>query len=302
MLTRPVVRIRTTRCYTCPATRPILPATLVELVVMGHIPKKSLGQNFLTRASAIHRILDTLDHSRGTPRVVEIGPGRGALTAPLIERVGTIAAVETDPQLASDLQERFGDRLQLVQGDILEQSIDGLFEPLPSGNGLRHIVGNLPYNISKPIVMLLVEACQTVDRAILMFQQEVADRLLAQPGSKSYGPLSILVGQFFEVRKVLGLPPEAFRPRPKVHSTVVQWTRREPSALDDPLDRARLRRCLRSCFAQRRKTLRNNLLAAGWSADQISTSLSEFDLKGDERAETLPPEFYVALAERWPTL
>lgn len=268
---------------------------------MRHIPKRSLGQNFLIRTGAIRRIVEALDATEGIPRVVEIGPGQGALTAPLIESVGPISAVEADPQLAENLRERFGEQLHLVQGDILEQSIATLFEPLPAGNGLRHVVGNLPYNISKPIAMQLIEACRTVDRAILMFQQEVADRLLASPGSGSYGPLSILVGQYFDVGRVLRLPPEAFRPRPKVHSTVVHWTRRGPSPLDDPLVRARLRRCLRGCFAQRRKTLRNNLRAAGWHVDQIATSLAEFGLRGDERAESLPPAFYVALAEQWPT-
>ncbi|MDH3629108.1 MAG: 16S rRNA (adenine(1518)-N(6)/adenine(1519)-N(6))-dimethyltransferase RsmA [Acidobacteriota bacterium] len=261
--------------------------------------RRSLGQNFLIRAGAIQRIVESLDDDAGPPRVVEIGPGRGALTEPLIQAAGTIVAVEADKMLAATLRERFGASLRLEEGDILRQRFSDLFGRLEPTPGLRHVVGNLPYNISKPIAMMLVDQCDAVDRAVVMFQQEVADRFLAGPGDSAYGPLTILTGCLYRVRRLIELPPSAFRPRPRVHSTVVAWNRLGSSPFDDPTRRQRLKDCLRACFAQRRKTLRNNLRSSGRGVEQLDTLLKELDLSGDERAESLAPEIFYAMAERW---
>lgn len=257
--------------------------------------RKRWGQNFLVDAHAIARIVATLAPRPGEA-VLEIGPGRGALTAALLERAGRIVAVELDPALAPLLRARFGEeQLVLIEGDILDIDLARI-APAP-----LVIAGNLPYSISKPVASMLVRQRAHVGRAALMFQKEVADRLLAKPGNAAYGPLSVLVGEAFEVTRVLSLAPGSFRPAPKVRSSVTLWVRR-PAEHFPPDAEAPLRAVLAASFAHRRQTLLKNLRAVVPGGDAAARELlASVGIDGALRAEALGPADFRRLATVWPT-
>ncbi len=260
-----------------------------------------LGQHFLTDPRAVHRIVEALAPSPGEA-VLEIGPGRGALTSHLIHAAGRIAAVELDRELAAALGERFasGD-LVLFERDVLRLDLAEVAAALGLSPGSPlAVAGNLPYGISKPVAAKLVVERGAVSRAVLMFQREVADRLVASPGTKEYGPLTVLVGRAFRVTALFDLPPSAFRPRPAVISTVTRWDRLPPGDLPRAIEPA-LRASLSACFARRRQTLLNNLRAAlPGGADEARALLERAALDPGARAETVPPEGFVELARFWP--
>ncbi len=256
--------------------------------------RRRFGQNFLTDASAIRRIVTALD-PRPVESVLEIGPGRGALTAALLETVPAIAAIEIDRDLVAMLRSRYPeDRLRLIPMDVLGVAFDDIAPSLP-----LVIAGNLPYNISKPFAMKLVDEHRAIARAVLMFQREVADRLTAVPGTGAYGPLTVLTGGLFRIERLFDLPPGAFRPRPKVVSTVTRWTPRADGAIPDALVLP-LKAVLRAAFAHRRQTLFKNLRGAVPAGEvQARERLAEAGLEGSLRAEEIPPEGFVALARVW---
>ncbi len=256
--------------------------------------KKSLGQNFLVDPRAMSRIVTAAKPQDAW--VLEIGPGRGALTRRLLAAARGMAAVELDRDLAAGLRnDRSFDGLVVIEGDILETPLSRVVELLGAEPRTPLVVvGNLPYNISKPIVQKLIRENCCVERAVLMFQREVAARLTAGPGSRDYGPFGILANKMFTIKKLFDLPPGSFRPRPKVDSTVTVWS----SAADapDPASANELRDCLAVCFASRRRTLRNNLrnlLDDGEAADRL---LADANLDGKARAEAIPPEGFDRLA------
>ena len=257
-----------------------------------HRPRKRFGQNFLVDPAAIRRIRDALAPSPGET-VLEIGPGRAALTAALLEVMPRITVVEIDRDLADALRARFpAERLRVVEGDVLETSWSAWGAPVV-------LVGNLPYNISKPVAMRLVEERARIDRAVLTFQREVAHRLTATPGTGAYGPLTVLAGRAFRIERLFDLPAGAFRPRPKVVSTVTRWLPLPAASLPDGLVRP-LREALRACFAHRRKTLLTNLrdaLPGGEAAARELLARAEID--GRLRAEAIPPDGFVRLAGLW---
>ena len=257
--------------------------------------RKRFGQNFLTDAAAIRRIVAALDPA-ASENVLEIGPGRGALTEALLEAVPAISAIEIDRDLAALLRSRYAeDRLRVIEKDVLDVTFDALAQKAP-----LVIAGNLPYNISKPVAMKLVLERRAVSRAVLMFQREVADRLTALPGTSAYGPLTVLAGRAYRIERVFDLAPGAFHPRPKVVSTVTRWTPREDGGLPQPLV-APLKAVLGAAFAHRRQTLRKNLRAALQGGDAAAVLLlAKADLDGALRAEAIPPEGFVALASAWP--
>jgi 16S rRNA (adenine1518-N6/adenine1519-N6)-dimethyltransferase len=260
------------------------------------IPRRRFGQNFLTDAGTIRRIVAALA-PLATEEILEIGPGRGALTGALLECVPSIAAVEIDRDLAATLLARYGEeRLRLTVGDVRAL-------PLASGASVRPwvIVGNLPYNISKPVAMKLVLERRAVARAVLMFQREVADRLTASPGERAYGPLTILAGRAYRIERLFDLRPGAFRPRPRVVSTVTRWTRRDDEALPPDLV-APLTAALRAAFAHRRQTLQKNLRGALADGDAAAALvLARAGIDGTLRAEAVAPEGFVAIARAWPS-
>ena len=257
--------------------------------------RKRFGQHFLVDGSVIDRIVDAIDPRPGQA-LVEIGPGRGALTAPLAERAGRVIAIELDRDLATTLAPRLPQNVHLVQGDFLEIALPQLLE------GERtpvRVVGNLPYNVASPILFRLLDAAddgRLLRDATLMVQREVADRIVAGTGGKDYGAMSIQVQLLADVERVLSLPPGAFRPPPKVHSAVVQLRFRPPHV--NVGSREAFERVVRGLFLQRRKTLANALkpVASSFGHSHLEV-LQRSGLDGGRRPETLSVEDIASLAQ-----
>jgi 16S rRNA (adenine1518-N6/adenine1519-N6)-dimethyltransferase len=256
---------------------------------MGTFPRarKRFGQHFLEPAW-VARLISAVAPSKDET-LLEIGPGRGALTMPLAEHAGRVIAVELDRDLAAALATRVPANVRLVQSDFLD--VD-LLELLQDERTPVRVVGNLPYNVASPILFHLLAVAdhgRLIRDATLMLQREVADRLLAGPGGTDYGAMSIQVQLRADVERVLNLPPGAFRPPPKVHSAVVRL-RFRPPRVDVGAD-ATFERVVRGLFLQRRKTLANALkpVAAsfGRSPSEILTCAR---LEGGRRPETLTVE------------
>jgi 16S rRNA (adenine1518-N6/adenine1519-N6)-dimethyltransferase len=234
---------------------------------MGNVRKPKLGQNFLVDDAARHRIADALgDVSQRT--VVEIGPGHGAITEILAGRAKKLAAVELDRSLAAELRFRFREqpRVKIVEADVLKTDVGALGE---AGETVD-VVGNLPYYITSDILLHLFRAAAEgrVGRAVLMMQREVADRVAAAPGVKDYGLLSATTQMYADVDALFTLPPGAFSPPPEVYSTVIRLHFR-PRYRELGVDAAGFDRFLRQAFAQKRKTLANNLRFGGESAEGL---------------------------------
>jgi 16S rRNA (adenine1518-N6/adenine1519-N6)-dimethyltransferase len=246
--------------------------------------RKRFGQHFLEKPW-VDKLIASLDPAPDDI-FLEIGPGRGALTKPLAPRVRQVVAVEIDRDLAAALPAAVPANVRVVQGDFLDVNLDELLEhvPLPV-----RVVGNLPYNMSSPILFRLLDVSGEGQRfrdATLMLQKEVADRLVATPGTAEYGTLAIQVALLADVERVLSLPPGAFRPPPKVTSAVVRLRFRAPAA--DVGDLHTFEKIVRGVFLQRRKTLANALkpVAAGLgrSAPEL---LERAGLDGSRRPQEL---------------
>jgi 16S rRNA (adenine1518-N6/adenine1519-N6)-dimethyltransferase len=258
-------------------------------------PRKRFAQHFLEPAWVM-RLMEVLA-PQATDVFVEIGPGRGALTRPLASRAAHVTAVEIDRDLAAELGRQLPDNVRLVVGDFLELE-PAAWLPADAGLGVR-VAGNLPYNITSPIIFRLLAARRDgapLANAVLMMQQEVADRLVAQPGTKEYGVLGILVGLEAEARQCLALPPGAFRPAPKVHSAVVRLDFR-PSPVA-PRDPAVLVALVKSIFLHRRKILLNALKPFADARGQAAgDALGAVHLDPIRRPETLSLAELAALAD-----
>jgi 16S rRNA (adenine1518-N6/adenine1519-N6)-dimethyltransferase len=254
--------------------------------------KPKLGQNFLVDAQAAHRIVAALGEI-ADQTVVEIGPGKGAITEALAARARHVLAVELDRELAADLRGRFDPaRLTVVEDDVLR--FDFAAEAAKAGKRLR-VAGNLPYAITSPILLKLAASHAALDVAVLMVQREVAERVTAGPGTREYGLLSATMQMYGPVEQLFTLPPSAFSPPPKVYSTVFRW-RFAPRFAELGVAEAGFLRFLRLIFAQKRKTLANNLRAAGIAADAVTGALAEAHIDPLARAEAVPVE---ALAGLW---
>lgn len=255
-------------------------------------PKKALGQNFLQDESAAYKIVAAAD-IKPDDRVVEIGPGLGALTFPLTATGARITVIEADRAMAAALKERLGkkyqDQVDIVLMDALKFDLTDL------GPGLI-VIGNLPYQITSPFVFKLL-ASPNIDRAVLTIQKEVADRLMSPPGPKAYGQMSVLVQLKAKVEQVLSLPPGAFYPAPKVASTTIRMTFGQPPPL--PLDDYdRFVKVVKASFAQRRKTLRKALLGSPLGLDQehLAAALETAGIEPTIRAERLSVADFIRLA------
>lgn len=263
-------------------------------VHQGHVARKRFGQNFLVDDGVIHGIVNAISPQEDDV-LVEIGPGLGALTDPLLERLPTMQVVELDRDLVERLKRRYGDRLVIHAGDALAFDF-GKLEV--TGKPLR-IVGNLPYNISSPLLFHLMEFADHVRDQHFMLQKEVVDRMVAEPGSKAFGRLSIMLQVRYFMEHVLDVPPGSFNPPPKVDSAVVRmipWPRHEDGRLRSPYaacDITVLGDVVAAAFSQRRKVLRNTL---SFLRDQIDFDALGFDL--GRRAEEVPVGEYVELAAR----
>jgi 16S rRNA (adenine1518-N6/adenine1519-N6)-dimethyltransferase len=265
--------------------------------------KPRLGQNFLDDAQAVQRIAASLGDLAGRT-VVEIGPGAGAITGALAARAAHVLAVELDPGLAAHLRAQFppirAARVTVIQQDVLH--FDFSAASAAAGQPLL-VFGNLPYGITSQILRKLAAShaapnCPVLDRAVLMVQREVADRIAAQPGSRDYGLLSVTVQMYGPAEKLFTLPPSSFSPPPDVHSTVFRW-RFAPRFAELSLDEVSFLPFVRKVFAQKRKTLANNLRAAGISPAAVAAALAHAAIDPHARAEALPIE---ALAALWHSL
>ncbi|MGA8088902.1 MAG: 16S rRNA (adenine(1518)-N(6)/adenine(1519)-N(6))-dimethyltransferase RsmA [Terracidiphilus sp.] len=267
-------------------------------------PKSRLGQNFLRDQQAIRRIVAALGDCAGRT-VVEIGPGLGAITRELAAKVGRVLALEVDRELASSLSAEFAGNAEgrtTPESNVQIEAVDVLafdFAAASAAAGQRLIVaGNLPYYITSPILLRLAENAAVLDRAVLMVQREVADRVTAAPGSRDYGLLSVTVQMHGPVEPLFTLPPSAFSPPPKVHSTVFRW-RFAPRFEELGVNREEFLRFARQVFALKRKTLANNLRAAGIESTAAVAALSDAGIDLKARAESQSAE---ALARLWKCL
>ena len=248
--------------------------------------KPKLGQNFLRDAQAIERIAKALGDVSGET-VIEIGPGRGAITRALAARAGHVIAIELDGELAEDLRGQFpAERVSVVQADVLAFDFAGA--AAEAGKRLP-VAGNLPYYITSPILLKLAKSHAALDRAVLMVQRELADRIVAAPGSRDYGVLSVTVQMYGPVEPLFTLPPGAFSPPPDVYSTVFRW-RFAPRFAQLGVDETSFLRFVRRAFAQKRKTLANNLRAGGYEPAAIQRALSRASIQPLARAEVLSLE------------
>jgi 16S rRNA (adenine1518-N6/adenine1519-N6)-dimethyltransferase len=250
---------------------------------MSHQARKRFGQHFLTDDVIIDGIVRAIDPQPGQA-LVEIGPGLGALTQPVLERCRALTVIELDRDLAARLRKQ--GNLDVVESDVLKVDFAALAARL--GQKLR-VVGNLPYNISTPILFHLLGYCEHIADQHFMLQKEVVQRMAASPGSKDYGRLSVMLQWRYDIESVLDVPPEAFDPPPRVDSAVV---RMQPLPVNETVDVHKLSTLVAIAFSQRRKILRGTL--GKWITQQgIETS---FDLQ--RRAEEVPVKEYLALAAK----
>jgi 16S rRNA (adenine1518-N6/adenine1519-N6)-dimethyltransferase len=251
-----------------------------------HRPRKRFGQHFLHDRNVVGRIVATLA-PQASDHVVEIGPGTGALTRELLARVAHLDAVELDRDLIARLESDFPrERLSLHQGDALKFD----FCKIASGSGKLRLIGNLPYNISTPLLFHLLDQSGCIQDMLFMLQKEVVERLRAAPGGKDYGRLSVMIQYRCAVEKLFDVAPGAFTPPPKVDSAVVRLVphAKSPVAVDDPTRFALL---VRAAFASRRKTLRNNMRGLLTAEDLLAVGIDPV-----RRAETLSLAEFAALS------
>ncbi len=256
-------------------------------------PKKSLGQHFLVDTSYCRRIVRLAD-VQPADTVLEIGPGTGLLTRRLLEAGARVVAVEIDSDMVTHLEvlrdEHPESRLRVVQADILRADWREL--PVPTG---CKVVGNLPYNIATGIIQRMMESKHRFQSLTCMLQKEVAQRILAEPSTPDYGYFSVLCRYHFQARAGFDVPPEAFRPPPKVRSHVLQLVPRETPS--DPVRWAHLKRLLRRSFSSRRKMLANNLRSGSISAAAVRGWLQSCGCDPRARAEQLSLDQFLCLAE-----
>jgi 16S rRNA (adenine1518-N6/adenine1519-N6)-dimethyltransferase len=256
--------------------------------------KRSLGQNFLVDAHLQRKIVDAVGAGRDD-EVLEIGPGRGALTRHLAGRVGRLLLVELDDALASALAARYGGRddVEVVHGDVLAAPLAELLRSIEAAR----VVGNIPYNITTPIIFRLLELPRPLE-IVLMVQEEVADRIVAPPGTKAYGALSVGVRSVARVERLFRVRRGAFRPVPGVDSAVVRITPLRPAPMDAE-EEARLRNLVRAVFQWRRKQLRRILhdhSELRFADTKIDAALAATGAAPEDRPERLSPEQFIRLA------
>lgn len=249
-----------------------------------HQARKRFGQNFLVDAGVIDAIVRAIDPAP-QDRIVEIGPGLSALTAPLLQRLDRLSVIEIDRDLASRLRAQYpADRLQVVEGDALEVDFAQF------GDAIR-IVGNLPYNISSPLLFALLQYADRVKDQHFMLQREVVNRMVGQPGSPDYGRLSVMLQLRYRMHKLFDVAPESFDPPPRVVSAVVRMVPLGPDRLA-PRDAVFFSKVVQRAFSQRRKMLRG--VMGEW------TTVIPWDEIGVEptwRAEQVSPSAFVAMAD-----
>lgn len=259
---------------------------------MKHIPRKRFGQHFLTDKGIIEDIISAIAPQAGQA-MVEIGPGLAAMTQPLVERLGRLTVIELDRDLAAGLRKH--PQLDVIESDVLRVDFRALAGRLEAAgvsaggpSGRMRVVGNLPYNISTPILFQLLDVADVVEDQHFMLQKEVIDRMVASPSTGDYGRLTVMLQWRYAMENVLFVPPASFDPPPRVDSAIVRMV---PHAAPEPVDAKLLSELVRVAFSQRRKLLRHSL---GQWLEQRNFG-GEFNLQ--RRAEEVPVAEYLALAK-----
>ena len=253
-----------------------------------HRARKRFGQNFLQDGGIIHSIVSLINPSPDT-HIIEIGPGLGALTRPLLSNVDQLDLLEIDRDLVAYWNQQNLKGLTVIEGDALQFDFLSWAQNRSSRSGLCKVVGNLPYNISSPLLFHLVGAAHAIDEQVFMLQAEVVERMVAPAGSSDFSRLSVMLQARYDMEQILEVPPEAFDPQPKVNSAVVRMIPRQDFDLSSAQWSA-LEKVVAAAFSQRRKMLRTNLQAF---ADRLK--LSELELKA--RAQDISVERYIEWAK-----
>jgi 16S rRNA (adenine1518-N6/adenine1519-N6)-dimethyltransferase len=255
---------------------------------MKHIPRKRFGQHFLTDRGIIEEIIQAIAPQAGQ-QMVEIGPGLAAMTQPLVERLGHLTVIELDRDLAKQL--RGHSRLTVIESDVLRVDFAVLAASMTADAHPKKIrvVGNLPYNISTPILFHLLDAVEVIEDQHFMLQKEVIDRMVANPSTSAYGRLSVMLQWRYAMDNVLQVPPQSFDPPPRVDSAIVRMV---PHAVPAAIDVTLLSELVRVAFSQRRKLLRHSL--GQWLTARGFAGV--FDTQ--RRAEEVPVAEYLALAQQ----
>ena len=260
--------------------------------------KKRLGQHFIVEPKIIHKIIG-LAGFQSSDLVLEIGPGLGALTLPLARTVGRVVAVEKDAHLVKLLQKRLSregiTNVTLINHDILKWDFHEIGPP--SSTRLL-VIGNLPYNISSPVLEKLIKNRNLIRRAVLMFQLEVAKRLTASPGGKAYGAMTLLVQYHAHTRMLLEVSKDAFNPKPKVDSMVLELDFKKPYPKRG-IDEDKFSKMVKAAFAHRRKTMLNSLrgVSPSWNSDVLLDAMKKCEIDLKRRAETLDMDEFLCLTD-----
>lgn len=258
-----------------------------------HMSKK-LGQNFLIRRSVVDEIVAAAELTAGEP-VLEIGPGIGTLTQGLAQSGAAVTAVELDRRLLEVLDTTLAqyNNVRIIHGDILKVNIPEIMNHKPF-----KVVANLPYYITTPIIMSLLEMKLPIERLVVMVQREVAERMVAQPGTKAYGALSVAVQYYTEPSIVMDVPPRAFMPAPEVTSAVICCRLREKPPVE-VADEKLFFRVVKAAFAQRRKTFSNTMKTTGLDKETIASVLAKANIDGARRGETFSLQELADVANAW---
>ena len=258
---------------------------------------KKLGQNFLIKRGIVDEIVHAAELTPGEP-VLEVGPGIGTLTQGLAQSGADVTAIELDRRLLEVLNTTLAsyDNVRIIHGDVLKLDVPSIMNHKPF-----KVVANLPYYITTPIIMSLLESKLPIERLVVMVQKEVALRMVAKPGTKDYGALSVAVQYYTEPDIVLDVPPKSFLPAPAVTSSVIRCVLRDKPPVD-VIDEKLFFRVVKAGFAQRRKTFSNTMKTTGLSKDRIEELLAKANIDGQRRGETFTLQEFADVANAWASL
>ena len=258
---------------------------------------KKLGQNFLIKRGIVDEIVHAAELTVGEP-VLEVGPGIGTLTQGLAQSGANVTAIELDRRLLEVLDTTLAsyDNVRIIHGDVLKLDVPTIMNHKPF-----KVVANLPYYITTPIIMSLLESKLPIERLVVMVQKEVALRMVAKPGTKDYGALSVAVQYYTEPDIVLDVPPKSFLPAPAVTSSVIRCVLRDKPPVD-VIDEKLFFRVVKAGFAQRRKTFANTMRTTGLSKERIDELLVKANIDGQRRGETFSLQEFADVANAWASL
>ena len=258
---------------------------------------KKLGQNFLIKRGIVDEIVHAAELTVGEP-VLEVGPGIGTLTQGLAQSGADVTAIELDRRLLEGLDTTLAsyDNVRIIHGDVLKLDVPTIMNHKPF-----KVVANLPYYITTPIIMSLLESKLPIERLVVMVQKEVALRMIAKPGTKDYGALSVAVQYYTEPDIVLDVPPKSFLPAPAVTSSVIRCVLRDKPPVD-VIDEKLFFRVVKAGFAQRRKTFSNTMKTTGLTRDRIEELLAKANIDGQRRGETFTLQEFADVANAWAAL